>query len=227
MRQREHERLLGWLGPAGVLVWPPVALLAVALALLVAACAPARAQDRQAARVCGRIDLQTGAIETYPCPGSGEQRVEQRHPLPSPPAPNRVQVPHDGRFCHPDASELARQLEGPKWGEHKIANGRQRDGLILQIFTSPTTETWTAVTVDPFGRACIVASGDLWRAVRLQKLGPDDISARLSPMRGGGLPADAVRSNSPGLPDAAAVPGSNPGPRAIRENLPKSAGAKP
>jgi DNA-binding MarR family transcriptional regulator len=47
--------------------------------------------------------------------------------------------------------------------EKPVAMKLQPDGLLLEIFASPDTGTWTAVTVTPTGLACVVATGKGWQ----------------------------------------------------------------
>ena len=64
------------------------------------------------------------------------------------------------RVCAP-SSELMTKLR-EKYGETPIAFGIHGDGRLLQIFSSPTKGTWTAVAATPQGTSCIVAVGKGW-----------------------------------------------------------------
>lgn len=60
-----------------------------------------------------------------------------------------------------EVDHLARLLD-ENYGETPVSNGLQANGQLLQIFASPDTGTWTAVTTTPQGMACIVATGRYW-----------------------------------------------------------------
>ena len=63
--------------------------------------------------------------------------------------------------CQP-RDDLA-QLLNDKWGETSLFEGVAADRKAeLQVFARPDG-TWTAVVVTPDGKACPVASGDLWQ----------------------------------------------------------------
>jgi hypothetical protein len=48
------------------------------------------------------------------------------------------------------------------YGELPISNGLQKNGQLLQIYASPTTGTWTAVTTTPTRVSCVLATGRNW-----------------------------------------------------------------
>lgn len=48
------------------------------------------------------------------------------------------------------------------YGERQVSAGLQSNGQLLQIFSSPETGSWTAVTTSPAGMACVVATGRHW-----------------------------------------------------------------
>jgi hypothetical protein len=60
-----------------------------------------------------------------------------------------------------ETTQLKRMLD-QSYGEVPISNGLQGNGQLLQIFASPTTGTWTAVTTTPRGMSCVVATGKRW-----------------------------------------------------------------
>lgn len=78
-----------------------------------------------------------GAIALFASPASG-------HELPC------------GQTAH-----LARLLD-QSYGEVPVSAGLQGNGQLLQIFASPTTGTWTAVTTTPRGLSCVIATGQRW-----------------------------------------------------------------
>jgi hypothetical protein len=52
------------------------------------------------------------------------------------------------------------------YGERPVSAGLQSDGQVLQIFSSPESGSWTAVTTSPSGLACVVATGRHWEQQR-------------------------------------------------------------
>ncbi|HEX6010856.1 MAG TPA: hypothetical protein VFY87_03435 [Geminicoccaceae bacterium] len=48
------------------------------------------------------------------------------------------------------------------YGEMPMSTGLQQNGQLLQIYASPTTRTWTAVTTTPQGVSCVLATGQRW-----------------------------------------------------------------
>src|SRR5688500_15081428 len=58
-------------------------------------------------------------------------------------------------------NEVARLLD-QSYGELPVSNGLQGNGQLLQIYASPTTGSWTAVTTTPPGVSCVVATGRSW-----------------------------------------------------------------
>jgi hypothetical protein len=52
------------------------------------------------------------------------------------------------------------------YGERPVSAGLQSNGQVLQIFSSPETGSWTAVTTSPMGLACVVATGRHWEQQR-------------------------------------------------------------
>lgn len=48
------------------------------------------------------------------------------------------------------------------YGETPVSAGLQGNGQLLQIFVSADSGSWTAVSTDPAGLACVVATGRDW-----------------------------------------------------------------
>jgi hypothetical protein len=48
------------------------------------------------------------------------------------------------------------------YGEMPVSTGLQGNGQLLQIYASPTTRSWTAVTTTPQGVSCVLATGQRW-----------------------------------------------------------------
>lgn len=51
------------------------------------------------------------------------------------------------------------------YGEVVVNMGNTKTGLLMLLFVSQKTHTWTMVTVNPMGPTCIIASGDNWEVV--------------------------------------------------------------
>lgn len=67
----------------------------------------------------------------------------------------------DTLACQP-RDDLAQTLLD-KWGETSLFTGLAADQKAeLEIFARPDG-TWTAIVITPDGKACPVASGDLWQ----------------------------------------------------------------
>jgi hypothetical protein len=60
-----------------------------------------------------------------------------------------------------DRAEMVANLAG-KYGEAASALGLSSEGLILEIFNSDRTGTWTILSTGPDGETCIVAVGEMW-----------------------------------------------------------------
>jgi hypothetical protein len=54
------------------------------------------------------------------------------------------------------------ELLDRSYGEMPVSTGLQRNGQLLQIYASPTTRSWTAVTTTPQGVSCVLATGQRW-----------------------------------------------------------------
>jgi hypothetical protein len=74
----------------------------------------------------------------------------------TPPDPARA----GGSACA--TAEALTALLDRSYGELPISNGLQKNGQLLQIYASPTTGTWTAVTTTPTGVSCVLATGRNW-----------------------------------------------------------------
>ena len=62
--------------------------------------------------------------------------------------------------CH-DYREIRRQL-ADRYGEAPVSFGMRTNGEALQVFASPQGGTWTIVSTQPGGLACILAAGKGW-----------------------------------------------------------------
>lgn len=60
-----------------------------------------------------------------------------------------------------ETRRVADVLHG-SYGELPISAGLQENGQLLQIFASPDTGSWTAVTTSPRGISCVLATGRRW-----------------------------------------------------------------
>lgn len=61
---------------------------------------------------------------------------------------------------------------GERFQEAPSAIGPMPTNQILQIFRSVDGSTWSAVVINPDGRACIVAAGDDWQDLEWIAPGP-------------------------------------------------------
>lgn len=52
---------------------------------------------------------------------------------------------------------------GRQFGEQPASTGLADDGSIMQLFAAPASGTWTIVTIDPKGMACVLAAGKGWQ----------------------------------------------------------------
>ena len=54
-----------------------------------------------------------------------------------------------------------------RFNEEPVATGLVVSGKLLVMFASPDGATWTALSIDPSGVACMVASGKNWEFVSM------------------------------------------------------------
>lgn len=59
------------------------------------------------------------------------------------------------------------------FNEQPSSFGLNDDGTVLQLFASPSTGTWTMLTVSPAGTACVVATGKAWQQKALTTAGDE------------------------------------------------------
>ena len=52
-----------------------------------------------------------------------------------------------------------------EWGELAIGQGLS-GGAITELYANGATGTWTIIVAMPDGRACIVAVGEMWQAIK-------------------------------------------------------------
>jgi hypothetical protein len=62
--------------------------------------------------------------------------------------------------CAP--TDRTSELLDRTYGGMPVSTGLQQNGQLLQIYASPTTRTWTAVTTTPQGVSCVLATGQRW-----------------------------------------------------------------
>lgn len=67
------------------------------------------------------------------------------------------------RVCMPQAEILVERL-GEEYGETLTAAGVDANGNLVQVYSSPTTGSWTIAVTVPGGPTCIVTSGEGWAA---------------------------------------------------------------
>ena len=58
-----------------------------------------------------------------------------------------------------------------RFGERPTSSGLADDGTVMQVFASPGAGTWTMVSVDSGGLACVLATGQAWQQESLAGLG--------------------------------------------------------
>lgn len=57
--------------------------------------------------------------------------------------------------------EMAAKLE-ETYGESKSNAGMVNNDKVMEIYTNPTTGTWTVLITDAAGTSCMVAAGEIW-----------------------------------------------------------------
>ena len=60
------------------------------------------------------------------------------------------------------AYEDLRAMLAERFGEHPASAGLAQNGTVMQVFASATAGTWTMVTVQASGMACVFAIGRNW-----------------------------------------------------------------
>ena len=68
-----------------------------------------------------------------------------------------------GAVCS-DRDKIRNHL-GDRYAEYVIAVGLSNNGKMLEVYSSESG-SWTIVVVDPYGEACVVASGEAWAVQR-------------------------------------------------------------
>lgn len=61
------------------------------------------------------------------------------------------------------AYDELRSLLGERFDEQPASSGLADDGTVVQVFAAPADGTWTLVSVDPSGTACVLATGQAWQ----------------------------------------------------------------
>ena len=74
------------------------------------------------------------------------------------PATTRAQAP-----CAPYA-EMAKALE-QQFGERPVWRGIETSGATLELWANDAAPSWSAVRIEPNGRACLVDTGGAWESV--------------------------------------------------------------
>lgn len=64
-----------------------------------------------------------------------------------------------------------RELLARQFGEQPAATGVAEDGTVMQVFASARAATWTVVSVDAHGIACVVAAGRARQQEALGRIG--------------------------------------------------------
>jgi glucose/arabinose dehydrogenase len=69
----------------------------------------------------------------------------------------KAQTAAQGPQCGPRASVIA-QL-GERYGETRRSIGIAANNLVMEVFASDTSQSWTITVTTPQGQTCLVASG--------------------------------------------------------------------
>jgi hypothetical protein len=83
----------------------------------------------------------------------------------TPPEDPAAQAPMCGAYA-----EL-RSFLNERFGEQPTSLGLTDDGTVMQVFASRTAGTWTMVSVDSRGHACVLATGQAWQQEALARQG--------------------------------------------------------
>lgn len=54
-------------------------------------------------------------------------------------------------------------LLGDRFDERPASSGLADDGTVMQVFAAASAGTWTMVSVQPGGMACVLATGRAWQ----------------------------------------------------------------
>jgi hypothetical protein len=84
---------------------------------------------------------------------------------PASPAPGALPAPMCGAY-----DEL-RSFLHERFGEQPTSLGLADDGTVMQVFASSSAGTWTVVSVDARGHACVLATGQAWEQEALARQG--------------------------------------------------------
>ncbi len=60
-----------------------------------------------------------------------------------------------------------------QYQETPVSIGVTSNGRLVEVFASPDGSTWTVVVTQPGGQACVTASGENWRNIKLIMTAPD------------------------------------------------------
>lgn len=66
--------------------------------------------------------------------------------------------------CAPHKAVVAKL--GETFKEHAASLGLAANGHMMQIYSTPSGETWTLVSTSPAGMSCILASGKHWQSIK-------------------------------------------------------------
>ncbi|MEK0082248.1 hypothetical protein [Benzoatithermus flavus] len=85
-----------------------------------------------------------------------------------PAAPPAMPGP-DAPMC--GAYDELRSFLNERFGEQPASMGLADDGTVMQVFASSAAGTWTMVSVDSKGHACVLATGQAWQQEALARQG--------------------------------------------------------
>ena len=84
--------------------------------------------------------------------------------------PVAAEPTRQGPTCRP-WREVNQYLDH-KFAEQPVAYGVQDNGSLLQIYASADTGTWTLVSMQPDGTACLLGAGNSWEHLSKPISGP-------------------------------------------------------
>jgi hypothetical protein len=77
-----------------------------------------------------------------------------------------AQMGHAAPQCGPRAAVLA-QL-ATKYGETRRSMGIAANNMVMELFASPESQSWTITATSPDGSTCLIASGEGYETVTEQ-----------------------------------------------------------
>ena len=91
--------------------------------------------------------------------------------LSAPETTARAQTPVQAQQCDQRAKVIGHLAQ--KYKEAPVAIGVTTSGGMVEVLTSGDGGTWTIILSNPNGTSCLVAAGEGWRALPLDKSASD------------------------------------------------------